>query len=192
MPFRNEAVTRLKNGTLGLSVLLLVTLIWPLPSLPYSLYVIIHHIMGQSVSSPQLVHWAESLVAFVFLTNITQSAVALRFPPKPVATKQNPAKPTSTPTKSQSSGRLTDWSSNRSNSPNVSFMGSYDTENLIYTPSKQLSQQSLPLSRRAAASPSPSPVISAYRGRLGNSASGRALDGSFLGQISASESDQED
>ncbi|TFK96508.1 hypothetical protein BDV98DRAFT_608251 [Pterulicium gracile] len=203
MAFRNEALRRLTNGSIGLAVFTLITLIWPFPSLPYSIYAVLRHQTRRAphdhdfASTPSFLSWAEVIIAFLLVANIAQSALALQFPPKPIQPKATPARPKATPSTQSSTKRLAGLSPNigfqehSPFSPNSSFaLSQSNSSSVAYTPPKTFPNQSLSMSslgtpsKMRGTSPTPSPMLAAYRGRLNNSTAGRALDGSFLNQLS--------
>lgn len=129
MAFRNEALRRLTNGSIGLAVFTLITLIWPFPSLPYSIYAVLRHQTRRAphdhdfASTPSFLSWAEVIIAFLLVANIAQSALALQFPPKPIQPKATPARPKATPSTQSSTKRLAGLSPNVRDNSSVAHVG---------------------------------------------------------------------
>ncbi|KAF9053937.1 hypothetical protein BDZ89DRAFT_1125628 [Hymenopellis radicata] len=189
-PHRAEAISRIRTNSFFLVALLLVTYLLPTPFL-------LNFTKWNSPEFSSYIWKIGSLLAY----NILQSAYAIKYPRQPfpplspkkrsVAATPNKGKRlaelVSSPPRTPERGTNTvPFSPSSSLRPNP-----YAASPLRYTlPSSSTST----FASTGSLPPTPSPVVSAYRGRMqGNSASHvRPIDGSYVELMKSVNSDEED
>ncbi|KAF9224232.1 hypothetical protein BS17DRAFT_104448 [Gyrodon lividus] len=94
-PYKNEAVLRLRNTTMSLLALILLTYLLPIPSL----WTAVNVVRGESgVSVVWAVCAAELFLSGLLVLNIIQAAVAIQYPRSPLPPPPpHPAKGLTTP-----------------------------------------------------------------------------------------------
>ncbi|KAF5321455.1 hypothetical protein D9619_001296 [Psilocybe cf. subviscida] len=216
-PNKAEAVQRLRSNILSFGATVIVSYLLPLPSLSSafaSLFVKSHH---QSWTIEWLWEWAcvlEIALITLFAYNILEAGYALKYPgPRPAVVapskpKAIPLSPFSTPKRPRGvlSPNTTPqeqkpfaFTPTASTSGSLSMSGSGYIQSPLSTPSRVLHYAALANSstNTIASSTSsdflatPSPVISAYRGKHSMDV-GRALDASYLARVNPSPVQEED
>lgn len=198
-PYKNEALIRLRNSTVGLVALVVTTHILPLPSLWTAANVVRDR--GQSDIG---FLWGVCATELGFLAllilNTAQAAYALRYPRKPHSTHVSPAKALQVTPQSQKKRRsiLSPASSMGPRAPQRT--SSLYTSSPLSTPSRTLyySMPSTPspfnaslTSSTSSMPPTPSPSLGAYHARHGDSP-GQPFDGLTLSKLTDAQSDEED
>ncbi|KIJ65400.1 hypothetical protein HYDPIDRAFT_174869 [Hydnomerulius pinastri MD-312] len=192
-PHKNEAVLRLRNTTLSLFALVLLTHLLPVPSL----WTAVDVVRGDERVG---VHWAvcaaELVLSGVLALNLIQAAVAIQYPRSPLPPlPSSPAKSLVTPQGQKK--RRTILSPATSPQAQRSFSSSY-VSSPVSTPSRTLhySMPSTPspfgisLNSSTNSVPStPSPSLAAYHGRHAPS-TGYSFNGSTLSRL-ADDSDDD-
>ncbi|KIO07522.1 hypothetical protein M404DRAFT_386426 [Pisolithus tinctorius Marx 270] len=174
-PYKNEALIRLRNSTVGLVALVVTTHILPLPSLWTAANVVRDR--GQSDIG---FLWGVCATELGFLAllilNTAQAAYALRYPRKPHSTHVSPAKALQVTPQSQKKRRSILSPAYGSPSPPAHIL-------LIHLFTTLDTFASMP--------PTPSPSLGAYHARHGDSP-GQPFDGLTLSKLTDAQSDEED
>ncbi|KJA18176.1 hypothetical protein HYPSUDRAFT_145387 [Hypholoma sublateritium FD-334 SS-4] len=204
-PHKAEAIQRIRFNTLCLVATLILSYLLPAPSLLVASRTVFRGTNHQTWSVEWFKQWFAfgevSLVALLGY-NIVEAAFAIKYPRAPLAPIASPAKP-----RTQASSLATPKRAFKILSPHTTpqaqkpfaFSPSASTslgssvpyaQSPISTPSRVLHYSALPSSSTTTQSSStsdflatPSPVISAYRGKHISAEIGRALDGSYLSRI---------
>ncbi|KAH7881963.1 hypothetical protein F5I97DRAFT_459867 [Phlebopus sp. FC_14] len=192
-PHKNEAMLRLRNTTLSLVVLIVLTNLLPVPSLWTAVKVVRGN---EDRGTLWTICAAELLTLALLALNIVQSAIAIKYPRKPLPPiPVSPAKNLVTPQSQKTRRKL--LSPTTSPQAQRSFTSSY-VSSPVSTPSRTLhySMPSTPSpfgvslnSSTGSLPPTPSPSLAAYYGRHTPS-TGHPFNGSTLSQL-ASDSDEE-
>ncbi|KIM42703.1 hypothetical protein M413DRAFT_444375 [Hebeloma cylindrosporum] len=219
-PHKSEAIQRLRYNALFLLTTLVISYLLPLPSLPSALRTAFrtsHHVAW---SKEWLWEWMcllELAVVTLFGYNALEAIYAIKYPRKPLppltspmrvhtpksskATPKRPFKvlsPNSSP-QPQKPFAFSPSSSTSLGSASMILSSSSYAQSPVSTPSRVLHYTIPPSSstNTQASSTSeflstPSPVISAYRGKHMSVDVGRSLDGSFLSRIVPDDLDDDD
>ncbi|KAF8076154.1 hypothetical protein FPV67DRAFT_400277 [Lyophyllum atratum] len=211
-PHRAEALQRIRVNAFCLLLLFIFSNLLPLPTLQSAVWTVSSSRKSERWATDWLYRWfciAEVTFATVLTFNILEGVYAVRYPrpaPPPTPARSKTVFQT-TPTSKRPFTILSPNSSPQlqksfSTSQSASFSASalkYPASPLS-TPSRVMQYPSVPASstNTMASSTStmafhstPSPVVSAYRGKHSSSV-GRALDESFLGRIPPQDFDDED
>ncbi|KAG6328445.1 hypothetical protein ID866_10644 [Astraeus odoratus] len=174
-PYKNEAVIRLRNSTVGLVALVMATHLLPMPSL----WTAVHVVRG---STDRGLLWgvciAELVLSVLIALNLVQAAYALKYPRKPLPPlPSSPAKGLVTPQSQKKRRTIL--------SPAVRISTFYS---ICCTPSPfntsiNSSTMSLP--------PTPSPSLSVYHARH-PVALGQSFDGLSLSRLTGDELDEDE
>ncbi|KAF8185204.1 hypothetical protein BJ912DRAFT_973898 [Pholiota molesta] len=219
-PHKAEAIQRLRFNVLYVLAVLILSYLLPIPSVLEASRTVLRGIDQPAWSAEWFWQWfsvAELSLTALFSYNILESAYAIKYPRAPLPSITSPAKaktqvsslatpkrpfkvlsPNSSPQPQKpfafspaASTSLTSASLNLSSAPYA--------QSPVSTPSRVLHYSPLPSSstNTQASSTSeflstPSPVISAYRGKHASTEVGRALDGSYLSRIRHDEDEDED
>ncbi|KAF8833502.1 hypothetical protein BDN67DRAFT_976567 [Paxillus ammoniavirescens] len=192
-PYKNEAVLRLRNTTMSLLALILLTYLLPVPSLWTAFNVMRGGRSG--VGAVWAVCAAELSLSGLLGLNLIQAAVAIRYPRSPLPPPPTPpAKGLTTPQGQKK--RRTILSPGTSPQAQRSFTSSY-VPSPVSTPSRTLhySMPSTPspfgvsLGSSASVPSTPSPSLAAYHGRHPPSL-GQPFNASTLSRL-AGDSDEE-
>ncbi|EDR05466.1 uncharacterized protein LACBIDRAFT_303228 [Laccaria bicolor S238N-H82] len=221
-PHKAEALQRIRLNAVCLVAALILSYLLPVPSLPTAIRRVLRssHTF-ERWSSEWVYQWACLLVTAVtiFTFNIAEAGYALKYPPLPMPPVNSPARPKSNaksptttpqrPFKVLSPNSSPQCQKPFSFAPSSPFASaSFSMSSVTYpvspvsTPSRVVHYSIPPGSSSTntqASSTStvgyfatPSPVVSAYRGKHAAGNVGRALDGSYLGFIASTDSDEEE
>ncbi|KAF9456069.1 hypothetical protein BDZ94DRAFT_1285903 [Collybia nuda] len=205
-PHRAEALQRIRLNGFCFIIVVVFTNLLPLPSIQAAIRTVVAANEQERWASDWLYKWFCIFVAVatVFAFNFVEGIYAVKYPRPPLAPYASPAK-----TKPIFRGDPTPQRPFRVLSPNSSpqpqrpFSLSASTSKYptspMSTPSRVLQYSTLPASTNTQASSTstmafhstPSPIISAYRGKNLGGSVGHAVDGSFLSRIAPEASDEE-
>ncbi|KAF8921058.1 hypothetical protein CPB85DRAFT_1428076 [Mucidula mucida] len=194
-PHRAEAISRIRTNSFFLVALLLVTYLLPTPFL-------LNFSKWNSPEFSSYIWKIELAVGSLLAYNILQSAYAIKYPRQPFAPLSSPKKRSvaATPNKGKRLSELV------ASPPRTPERG---TNPAPFSPSSSLRpnpyaasplRYTLPASSTSTFAstgslpPTPSPVVSAYRGRMqrGSASHVRPIDGSYVELMKSVDSDEED
>ncbi|KAF8959388.1 hypothetical protein BDZ97DRAFT_1837791 [Flammula alnicola] len=212
-PHKAEAVQRLRFNALCLVTTLILSYLLPIPSVPSASRRILKFTYHETWSTEWFWEWfciAEISIVLLVGCNILEAAYAIKYPRAPLPPVTSPAKP-KIPTASLATPKraFKVLSPHTSPQPQKPFAFSPSASTSLTSASISLSSSSAPYAQSPVSTPSrvlhytvppssstntqasstseflstPSPVISAYRGKHSSSDVGRALDGSYLSRI---------
>ncbi|KAF4569410.1 hypothetical protein EYR40_008387 [Pleurotus pulmonarius] len=203
-PYRSEALLRIRINTLAVGFLAVTTYLLPIPSIFAASRVTWRELRGNGLMALlggglyELTCLFESLVMVVIVFNIVQAGFALRFPRKPLPPKSVPPTPKiNAASPMAQKKKLSDALSPSAASPQRPFPtpGTTKTFNVSLaspslgdSPGGNLNSSTFTFGSSLG---SPSPVLSAYRGKH-SSGAGRALDAPFLNRLLAAQQDDDD
>ncbi|KAF9454485.1 hypothetical protein P691DRAFT_692733 [Macrolepiota fuliginosa MF-IS2] len=215
-PHRTEALQRVRVNGVCLVTGVLVSYLLPIPSLHKAIYAVRGSLRDGFGSGEWFYRWfciLEVATFALFLFNVLHGIYAVRYPRASFPPLASPSKPTGikkAPATPQRSFKLLSpqsspqpqkpFSFSPSSSFGLSMTSNYPTSP-VSTPSRVVHYPAPPNSSTATqASTSssinilstPSPVISAYRGKHLSNSVGRALDGSYLGCFVQEKTDEEE
>ncbi|RDB27757.1 hypothetical protein Hypma_003204 [Hypsizygus marmoreus] len=212
-PHRAEAIQRIRINAFCFLLVLIFSNLLPLPSIQSAVRVVSSSSRPERWSSDWVYRWfciAEASAAAIFSFNVLEGVHAVRYPRPPLPPYSSPAKTKPIFKAATPSRPFRIMSPNTSPqpqrpfafSPSASFSAStskYQTSPLS-TPSRVLQYSTIPASstNTQASSTStmaflstPSPVISAYRGKYSGGV-GRALDESLLCHLPSGDADDDE
>ncbi|KAG9224321.1 hypothetical protein CCMSSC00406_0004820 [Pleurotus cornucopiae] len=209
-PYRSEALLRIRINTLTVGFLAVTTYLLPIPSIFAASRVTWRELRGNGLMALlggglyEFICLFESLVMVVVLFNIVQAAFALRFPRKPLPPKSIPPTPkinaaspmtqkkklseALSPSAASPQPQRPFPTPNTTNSFNLSLASPSPRNGLGDSPSGNPNSSTFTFGSSFG---SPSPVLSAYRGKH-SSGAGRALDAPFLNRLLAAQQDDDD
>ncbi|KAI9571993.1 hypothetical protein HD554DRAFT_1747908 [Boletus coccyginus] len=191
-PHKNEASVRLRNSSLSLATLVLLTYLLPIPSLWTALNVVRG---GRDVNVFWTVCVTEIVLSGLLALNLIQAAVAIQYPRTPLPPlPSSPAKSLLTPQGQKK--RRTILTPGTSPQTQRSFSSSYvpspestPSRTLHYSVPSTPSPFGVSLGASTSTAPStPSPSLAAYHGRHPPSL-GRAFNGSTLSRLAGDSDD---
>ncbi|KXN84129.1 hypothetical protein AN958_00399, partial [Leucoagaricus sp. SymC.cos] len=212
-PHRAEALQRVRVNSVCLATGVLVSYLLPIPSLHKAIHVVRARDYDLGAGE-RMYRWfclLEVAVLSIFLLNILHGIYAVRYPrasfpplaspakPKVKATAATPQRPFKVLSPQSSPQPQKPFSFSPSSSFGFSMTTNYPTSP-ISTPSRVVHYPAPPnasTTSQASTSSSvnilatPSPVVTAYRGKHLSNSVGHALDGSYLGQF-VQEQDKEE
>ncbi|TFK37493.1 hypothetical protein BDQ12DRAFT_685398 [Crucibulum laeve] len=217
-PHRAEAIQRIRLNAVFLVALLLLSYLLPIPSLPRAFTVVLASTQQDKWTREWVYRWfciLEVALMSISTFNLVEAIYAVKYPravlpPRPSPMQTKTASKTASTTPKRPFKVLSPNSSPQAQkpftySPSASFsasslsMSSSTTypASPVSTPSRVL-QYSVPASSSTQGSSTstvsylatPSPVISAYRGKHLSSSVGRAFDGSYLGRVKPEEPEE--
>ncbi|KAF9040789.1 hypothetical protein BJ165DRAFT_1530655 [Panaeolus papilionaceus] len=209
-PHKAEALQRIRVNGLCLVTVLVLSYLLPLPSLLHGAKMLFRHSNYPKWSSDWVYEWActiEMGLITIFSYNILEGIYAIKYPraalpaiaspaqgrsPAQTATKtpSRPFKVLSPNTSPQPQKPFAFSPSASLTSASIALASSGYKPSPVSTPSRVI-QYKMPLSSSTTTQgssvsdylTSPSPVISAYRGKHSSADVGRALDGSYLARL---------
>ncbi|GLB43180.1 hypothetical protein LshimejAT787_1300810 [Lyophyllum shimeji] len=212
-PHRAEALQRIRVNAFCLLLLFLLSNLLPFPTLQSSVWTVFSSRKPERWASDWIYRWccvAEATLATISAFNILESLYAIKYPrpapPPTPARSKNLFKSAPTPNRpfkvlSPNTSPQPQKSFSTSQTPAFMPSASKYPPSPLSTPSRVVQYPPVPpassTTAQAASSTSsmafqtPSPVVSAYRGKHAGNV-GRALDESFLARIPPPESDDED
>jgi hypothetical protein len=221
-PHKAEAIQRIRYNALCLFTTLVMSYLLPLPSLPSALRTAFKSSPYAAWSNQwvwEQMCLLEMAVVTLLCYNILEAAYAIKYPRTPLAPLTSPAR-VHTPHASLTTPKrpFKVLSPNTSPQPQKPFGFSPSSSTSLTSASVALSSSNPPYAQSPVSTPSrvlhytippssstntqassmseflstPSPVISAYRGKHTSVDTGRALDGSYLSRIIPDELEEED
>ncbi|KAF8991065.1 hypothetical protein BDQ17DRAFT_314527 [Cyathus striatus] len=213
-PYRAEAILRLRINTFCFLATVVLSYLLPVPGIFNAVRVVLKESHHEQWTMEWLVLWVcrfEIAIAGIFGFNVLQSIYAIRYPRAPFSPIQSPAHskkrtPASAPVTPKRTFKLPvspsttplpqkafAFSPSASTSLGMSTSSTYPASP-VSTPSRVLQYSVLSPSPNTSTSTAgvlatPSPIISAYKGKHSSSI-GRGLDSSLLGML-AKENDDE-
>ncbi|KAF8888099.1 hypothetical protein BD779DRAFT_1785955 [Infundibulicybe gibba] len=214
-PHRAEALQRIRTNAFCFLVILVVSNLLPLPSLQAALRNMFFTTQLERWSSDWFFRWFclfEVAIVSILGFNILEGVVAIRYPRAPLPPLASPARSKlihKSPAQPQRARSV--LSPNSSPQPQKPFSYSQSMSALsasggkypaspLSTPSRTI-QYTIPpstpntsISSLAGAGylSTPSPIVSAYRGKHPSGSLGRSLDGAYLGRLAVDDSDEDD
>lgn len=215
-PHKAEAFVRLRVNVFCLTALAILTYLLPVPSLGSAFTHVLSQEYAESSWEQRWISVAEVATASIFLLNIVESVLGIRYPraplpPRTPATKSALTKtPNAKSTAKQTPLRELAASVSRNNgtprhstqfSPASSFAPLGSTaypQSPITTPSRTLNYSLMSSSTNTLGSststhipPTPSPIVSAYRSKQ-SAVNGQSINGAFINRLMAARVEDED